>query len=290
MMPVSDTAAPVTGVVSFEETSLSTDTATPSARQTGFYAEFPKDGVAVVIGGSGGIGAVVCSRLAQCGCDIALTYRSNSAKADEVARGLQALGARTHTHALDLTDADAVTKYYEEVVAQFGRIHTLVVSTGADIRMDYLYNIGVEEWRESIMNDAIGFFNAAKLILPHMRAGGGGSIVALSSAAMARHSPMDILSTGPKGSIEAVVRAIAREEGRFQIRANSVGLGAMDAGLMDRIWAHLSEKAADAMRRGTPLGRIGTADEAADAIVFLASSRSGYTTGQRLVLDGGFSS
>ena len=139
------------------------------------------------------------------------------------------------------------------------------------------------------MNDAVGFFNAVKLLLPHLRAGGGGSIVALSSAAMARHSPMDILSTGPKGAIESVVRAVAREEGRYKIRANSVGLGAFDTGLMDRVWAHLSPKVAEAMHKGPPLGRIGKADEAADAIVFLASNRSGYTTGQRLVLDGGFS-
>jgi NAD(P)-dependent dehydrogenase (short-subunit alcohol dehydrogenase family) len=258
-------------------------------QSVGFFAEFPRDGVAVVIGGSGGIGAVVCQRLAQCGCDVALTYRSNAGKAAEVAGLLESLGRQTDTQQLDLTDPDAVAKYYEHVVGRFGRIHTLIVSTGADMRMDYLFNIGVDEWRDTIMNDAVGFFNAVKLVLPHMRNGGGGSIVALSSAAMARHSPMDILSTGPKGSIESVVRAVAREEGRYNIRANSVGLGAMDTGLMDRVWAHLSEETAKAMRHGTPLGRIGTGDEAADAIVFLASSRSAYTTGQRLVLDGGFS-
>lgn len=258
-------------------------------RGTGFYAEFPRDGVAVVIGGSGGIGAVVCKRLAQCGSDVALTYRSNAAKAADVAAMVEELGCQADTRPLDLTDPKAVEDYYRHVAERFGRIHTLIVSTGADMRMDYLFNIGVDEWRDTIMNDAIGFFNAVKLVLPHMRTGGGGSIVALSSAAMVRHSPMDILSTGPKGSIEAVVRAVAREEGRYNIRANSVGLGAMDTGLMDRVWAHLSEKTAEAMRHGTPLRRIGKADEAADAIVFLASSRSAYTTGQRLVLDGGFS-
>jgi len=259
------------------------------ARRVGFYAEFPSDGVAVVIGGSGGIGKVVCERLAQCGCDIALTYRSNAAKAAEVTAIVEGYGRRADAQPLDLTDPSAVERYYQDIMARFGRIHTLIVATGADIRMDYLFNIGVEEWRSVIMNDAIGFFNAVKLLLPHMRAGGGGSIVAMSSAAMVRHSPMDILSTGPKGAVESVVRAVAREEGRYQIRANSVGLGAIDTGLMDRVWAHLSPKAAEAMRKGPPLGRIGKAEEAADAIVFLASSRSGYTTGQRLVLDGGFS-
>ncbi len=260
-----------------------------AGRGVGFFAEFPADGVAVVIGGSGGIGKVVCERLAQCGCDVALTYRSNAQKAGEVAATIERLGRRADTQPLDLTDPGAVERYYGDIVSRFGRIHTLIVATGADIRMDYLFNIGVDEWRTVIMNDAIGFFNAVKLLLPHLRAGGGGSIVAMSSAAMVRHSPMDILSTGPKGSVEAVVRAVAREEGRFNIRANSVGMGAIDTGLMDRVWGHLSPKAAEAMRKGPPLGRIGKADEVADAIVFLASNRSGYTTGQRLVLDGGFS-
>jgi len=256
---------------------------------TGFFAEFPSDGVAVVIGGSGGIGKVVCERLAQCGTDVALTYRNNVGKGTAVADMVQRIGRRADAQPLDLTDPEAVKSYYAGIIKRFGRIHTLVVATGADIRMDYLYNIEVDEWRDVIMNDAIGFFNAVKLSLPHFRKGGGGSIVAISSAAMSRHSPMDILSTGPKGAIESIVRAVAREEGRYNIRANSVGLGAFDTGLMDRVWAHLSPKVAEGMRKGPPLGRIGKAEEAADAIVFLASNRSGYTTGQRLVLDGGFS-
>ena len=260
-----------------------------NGKNVGFFAEFPADGIAVVIGGSGGIGKVVCERLAQCGCNVALTYRSNAQKAREVVLSVEQLGRRADAQPLDLTDPTATEQYYQDIVARFGRIHTLVVATGADIRMAYLSEINVEEWRDTIMNDLIGFFNAAKLVLPHLRAGGGGSIVALSSAAIVRHSPMDILSTGPKGGIEAVVRAVAREEGRYNIRANSVGLGAIDTGLMDRVWAHLPPKVAEVMRHGAPLRRIGKADEAADAIVFLASNRSAFTTGQRLVLDGGFS-
>ena len=260
-----------------------------TAQREGFFAEFPADGVAVVIGGSGGIGKVVCQRLAQCGCDVALTYRSNGKKASEVAAIVEQLGRRSNSQPLDVTDPAAVERYYENVVATFDRIHTLVVASGPDIRMDYLSNIGVDEWRETIINDLVGFFNAVKLVLPHLRAGGGGSIVAISSAALGRHSPMDVLSTGPKGGVESVVRAVAREEGRYKIRANCVRMGAIDTGLMDRVWAHLPPKAAELFRRGAPLRRMGTADEAADAVVFLASSRSAFTTGQYLAVDGGFS-
>ena len=105
-----------------------------AGRGVGFFAEFPADGVAVVIGGSGGIGKVVCERLAQCGCDVALTYRSNAQKAGEVAATIERLGRRADTQPLDLTDPGAVERYYGDIVSRFGRIHTLIVATGADIR------------------------------------------------------------------------------------------------------------------------------------------------------------
>ncbi|AEC21214.1 oxidoreductase, short chain dehydrogenase/reductase family [Pusillimonas sp. T7-7] len=257
-------------------------------RQQGFYADFP-EGVAVVIGGSGGIGRAVSVRLAECGCDVALTFHKNTQAAQATADAIEAKGRRAITRQVDLLDTDAVSSFLTEVRAQFGRIHTLVVATGANIRMTYVADVTEQEWHDTIMNDVVGFFHAVKHVIPHMKDGGGGAIVALSSAAIVRHCPMDILSTGPKGSIEALVRAIAREEGRHNIRANSVGLGVIDAGLMDRVWEQLPTQAAEAMRKGVPLRRIGTADEAADAVVFLASSRSAFTTGQRLVLDGGYS-
>ncbi|NGM89038.1 SDR family oxidoreductase [Parapusillimonas sp. SGNA-6] len=259
-----------------------------SKKRKGFYAEFP-EGVAVVIGGSGGIGRAVSQRLAECDCDVAISYQNNETAANETASMVDALGRRAYTGRVDLLDHGSIQSFFEQVEAEFGRIHTLVVATGANIRMSYVADVTLDEWRDTINNDVIGFFNAIKLVIPYLRKGGGGAIVALSSAAIVRHCPLDILSTGPKGSIEALVRAIAREEGRSNIRANSVGLGVIDAGLMNRVWEQLPPDAAEAMKKGAPLRRIGTADEAADAVVFLASSRSGFTTGQRLVIDGGYS-
>src|SRR5437660_909114 len=94
--------------------------------RVGFFAEFPADGVAIVVGGSGGIGKVVCERLAQCGCDVALTYRSNQDKASEVALKVERLGRWADSQPLDLTDAAAVERYYQNIIGRFGRIHTLV--------------------------------------------------------------------------------------------------------------------------------------------------------------------
>jgi NAD(P)-dependent dehydrogenase (short-subunit alcohol dehydrogenase family) len=110
----------------------------------------------------------------------------------------------------------------------------------------------------------------------------------MSTAGMERHPPKDILSVVPKAGIEALVRGVAREEGRFGIRANSVGLGVIDAGLFHRLEERVTPEFVQAMKSNTALRRFGTAREAADAAVFLASSVSGFITGQRLTVDGGY--
>lgn len=249
-------------------------------------AHFP-EGVAVVIGGSGGIGAAICERLAQHGADVALSYRSNQAKAQAVVAQVRAAGRRAQAGALDLADFAAVTRFFDEAAAM-GRIHSIVFATGADISMSYVSQIDLDEWHRTIAGDLTGFLHVLKAGLPHLRKGGGGSIVAMSTAGMERHPPKDILSVVPKAGMEALVRGVAREEGRFGIRANSVGLGVIDAGLFHRLEERVTPEFVQAMKSNTALRRFGTAREAADATVFLASSVSGFITGQRLTVDGGY--
>ncbi|MDR3448593.1 MAG: SDR family oxidoreductase [Alphaproteobacteria bacterium] len=258
------------------------------AKQSGSaLGEFPQ-GVAVVIGGSGGIGKAVSLRLAECGCSVAFSYNRNVKAAEELAAKLKDIGRDAYYASLDISSPEATQAFFDVIKEKFGRIHTVVVATGANIRMAYIADVTFEEWRNTIDGDLNGFFNVIKAAIPVLRQGGG-SIVGLTSAALVRHSPQDILSTAPKGGIESLIRGIAREEGRYGIRANSVALGVIDAGLMDRVWNQLTPQFAQAMKSSAALRRIGTADEAADAVVFLASSRASFITGQRLVLDGGYS-
>ena len=115
-------------------------------------------------------------------------------------------------------------------------------------------------------------------------------MVAITSAGLYRFPPGDILSVAPKGGIEALVRGIAREEGRFGIRANCVALGVIDAGMFLNLQGEeLDQKWVDAALKNTPLKRFGSAKEVADAVVFLASTQANYITGQTLMLDGGYS-
>jgi 3-oxoacyl-[acyl-carrier protein] reductase len=249
---------------------------------------FP-EGVAVVIGGSGGIGAAICARLADHGTDVALTYRSNRQKAQAVSALIEKAGRRALVGALDVTDYAAVEAFFGDAVASFGRVHTIVFSTGADISMSYTSQIDLDEWRRTIDGDLTGFLHVLKAGLPYLRAGGGGSILAVTTAGIDRHPPKDILSVAPKAGVEALVRGIAREEGRYGIRANSLGLGVIDAGLFHRLEQRLSPQFVEAMKSNTALRRFGTAREAADAAVFLTSTVSGFITGHRLVIDGGYS-
>lgn len=250
--------------------------------------DFPA-GVALVAGGSGGLGRAICAALARAGSGVALTYRRNQAAADEAAAAVRAHGVAAACYPVDLDDAVAVAALVEQVAADHGAIHTLVHAVGSDIRMRWISQLDPAEWRAAVHGDADGFFHLVRAALPHLRAARG-SLVAITSAGLARHPARDILSVAPKAAIEAVVRGVAREEGRYGVRANSVAVGVVDAGMFQRLAAtDLSPAWVEAATRNAALGRLGTADEVADAVVFFASARASYVTGQCLIVDGGYS-
>ncbi|SEP28522.1 NAD(P)-dependent dehydrogenase, short-chain alcohol dehydrogenase family [Methylobacterium sp. ap11] len=246
------------------------------------------EGAAFVIGGSGGVGQAICQALAEAGANVALTYRSNEEKARGVVRAIEGQGRRAAALALDLTDRAGTAAAVARVASEFEGIHSLVLATGADISMSYTAEIDPDEWDRTIAGDLTGSFNVLRAAIPHLRAARG-AVVAITSAGLVRHPPKDILSVVPKAGIEAMMRGIAREEGRWGVRANAIALGVIDTGLFHRLEQRLSPDFVEAMRRNTALRRFGTADEVADLAVFLASARSGFITGQSIALDGGYS-
>ena len=255
-----------------------------------FEKDFPgSDGAALVLGGSGGIGSAICTALADAGTDVTLTYHTNSEAAEKVVANIEVAGRSGAAFPLAMEDRAAVDETLQDVINRFGRIHTVVNASGSHIAMKFLGDITPDELWRVMEADTAGFYNVVHALLPHMRKEGG-SFVTISTTGLFRWPNKDALSVIPKAANDAIITGIAREEGRNGIRANSVALGLIDAGLFRKLkGTAYDDRYIDAAVRNSALKRLGTAEEVAQAVLFFASERARFVTGQTLVLDGGYS-
>lgn len=234
-------------------------------------------GWALVVGGSGALGAACAQALSDDGWPLVVTYGSNRSGAEETADRVRGRGGVVHdVRALSLPGGDP---------GPLAGCGAVVFCAGADIEQPYLSRTSPEALRQAVDVELHGFFEVVSAALPALRAQRG-CVVALVSAGLQRWPPGDGLSVVPKAGVAALVRGFAREEGRHGVRANAVAVGVAEGGLFHRIpWTDAWIAAA---QRNIALRRFAQVREIADVVAYLASARASYVTGQVLACDGGF--
>lgn len=250
-----------------------------------------RNGIAIVAGGSGGIGGAICEKLASQGVKVAFTYNRNKERAEQVVNKIEAYGQTALAAQVDLLDFNGVSQFLATVCDTWGEPSTIVYAAGPPLKFKYISQIEPDMFRQIMESDIFGCYNLIYAGLPSLR-NTKGAFVGLSTPAIEHYTKRDILSVAPKAAIHSVVRGIASEEGRFGVRANSVGLGLVgDAGLFESLRENgdIDDKFMRTTYERVPLGRLGRAEEIAEAVTFLASERASFITGQLLMADGGLS-
>lgn len=243
--------------------------------------------VALVFGGTGGLGSGCVRTLARDWSTVAITYRQARSKAEELAAELP--HGQGFAVGCDVSDARSVREAIETVTTQRGEVGAIVFACGVAIEQPHISEITEEQWREVIDHELLGFIRVTTAIIPYFRAHGGGSIVAVTSMANTRFIVGDAISAVPKAGIETLSRGIAKEEGRYGIRSNTVAAGAMNAGLGERYIAQkFTPDFWEKFKKSIPLRAFGEASDIGEAVGYFASARAKYVTGQTIVVDGGY--
>jgi enoyl-[acyl-carrier protein] reductase III len=240
--------------------------------------------VALVTGGSRGIGRAIANRLAEAGCAVAINYIRHAAAASETAASLREHGARALTVRANVADPEEIASMFSTLRSEFGRLDILISNAASGVLRPAL-ELTPRHWQWTMD------INAGTLLPLTQNAVGlmadGGVIIAVSSLGAIRAIPNYAAVGASKAALESLVRHLALELAPRGIRVNAVSAGAVDTEALKH-FPNRAEILAGAERR-TPAGRLTTPDDVADAVIFLVSPLAAMVIGQTLVVDGGYS-
>ena len=239
--------------------------------------------VVLITGASRGIGAAAARLFAQGGWDVAVNYRQNAGKAQELAAELRTFGVRACALCADVSDPEQAKTLVEQTVQQLGGLDVLVCSAGIALPQQLITDTTDEQWRQVFAVNVDGVFHTVRAAVPHFVHQKAGRIITLSSMWGVTGGSCEVAYSASKGAVVSMTRALAKELGPSGITVNCVAPGVIATDMN----AHLDGESLEALRQETPLERIGLAEDAARSILFLAGPGGDFITGQVLQPNGG---
>lgn len=237
---------------------------------------------AVVTGGSRGIGRAVAEALAAEGATVAVIYAGNTKAAEDTVRAIEEAGGKAFAMQCDVADEAAVTDMVKMVHEKLGTIDVFVNNAGIT-RDGLLMRMKREDWDAVLSTNLTGVYNCTKAVTKIMMKQRSGSIINMTSVVGETGNAGQANYAAAKAGVIGFTKSVAKELASRNIRVNAVAPGCIDTDMT----AVLSDAVKEEMIKSIPLGRTAAPEEVAQAVVFLASQKAGYITGQTLNVDGG---
>ncbi|MFH1675466.1 MAG: 3-oxoacyl-ACP reductase family protein [bacterium] len=237
---------------------------------------------AIVTGGSIGIGTSIVLALAKAGANVALNYRRHADEANAVVAEIEKLGRKGLAVQADVASTTEAETMVKKVIDEFGSIEILVCNAGIN-RDSAIWKMTEEQWDQVLDTNLKGYFNYIRAVAPHFRERNQGRIINITSINGLRGKFGQSNYSASKAGIIGLTKTVARELGRNQVTVNAVAPGM----IMTDMAKQLEQKWLDIAIAETVMNKLGTPEDVANLVVFLASDLAGHITGQVISVDGG---
>jgi len=238
--------------------------------------------VAIVTGGTKGIGKAICLLFAEQGAKVVVNFSKDVNAAESLKKEAQSRGLSLGLFKADVTQFDQVKEMVEETFAQYGKIDILVNNVGL-VRDNFLMLMSDEDWESLLRANLTSVFYCCRIVIRKMILQRKGKIINISSISGMMGTPGQANYAATKGGVISFTKSLARELGSFNIHVNAVAPGLIESEVVSK----MPKEKVEAIIKSSSLGRIGKPEEVARAVLFLASEHSDYITGQTIVVDGG---